>query len=595
MKRALVVAGLVVTVVGLHLVGEVALWDGRLGSDTTNNTSFGLARDNPELYARDPLFQAAGSTAFYPVLIQQLVNAGHAATGDPVAAVRLVAGVVAPIFLLGVFLLARRLSGSFPLACAVMVLSAGCVVHPFGGSWKLTAFYEFAPKYLFHGLLPLVLLVVHRTRGRPRAWPWVAVLLAAMIYVHPVSAPAWGVAVWVAWAWHARAERRWRPVLLAAGLAVLTVLPFARVFSVQGGLPADAGLDYPTLYATALGRFMPGYFSVEVSLARYAVLLVGQWPATLLYLAMGALGWRAATRSDDPERRAAARWWTVALVAFFAFSVGLPRVEQAVCAALGRMPLEIDLIRGLRFWPLWCLLFGLLGWPEWVASARRRTRVAAAVVAAALCVAPNGPLHRATMTWGAVALVHPAHPQLARTREARRLLTQFVGLARARVPREATVLGPLWVRTHLQRSLGFAFKDGGNLYYASDWARLARWREDAIAVVAEAPAGRRTSQLERIPVWGAHVSDVLDARARLEPGRYTGRESAALYTRLGVDFVVAENVDPATLRGDVVCGDPVDPARPAIRRYCLVRVSVRAAPSAPNQASRTNSAHNSRP
>lgn len=587
LERVLVLC-LIGVIFSLHAAGGAAVDTGVLGTDTGNNLSFLLGRDRPELFVSDPMLKDLSSSDFYPKLVQWIMRGAPALAGlgatdpsllDPSngAGPRLAGVLLVPFWLLGMYALARHFGARVSTAAVIMVLSAGRIGAPLGGDLGLLEPFEFAPRHLFQTALPYLVILIDKTREEPKRWPLVAALLSAMIYVHPVSAPAFGACIFAAWVvcGASASETGWRRfthLALAAVAALLVMIPFTQSFALQGGGDL-ARTEYATLYETGLARFKPGFYHFGVAALLFAVAFVGQLATALTLGAFALFGLRATYASD--KARPQLKFWTVACGAFFILSFGLPLVEHATCKALGRLPFEVDVIRGLRFWPFWLLVFGLLGSP-YLKDLPRRFRYAPHALALGLAFLPRGLLHGSVALEGALTLVgEPSEVALAAQVE-RRTLEDFLVVARGRIPPGEVVAGPHFLRHALPRAVAYAFKDGGNLYYAAQWERLLKWRALSQRWAAESPNLTISvpSKLTSIEVFGigSHLRRWVELRRQLEPGALTGLESKPLLDALGASFLVVENADVETLRqagrAPEFCSSSTVTGGPP--RYCLL-------------------------
>jgi hypothetical protein len=125
--------------------------------------------------------------------------------------------------LLGFYLLGRVLFADRFWALLLALLGSGTTLGFGPGEfWGLWA--DSLPRNVFQAVLPFVLLVVLRWRTRPSSWPLIMAGLGALMYLHPVSAPAWAAAVWLGLATEGpEPSRRWISRLLLSGLVFVLV------------------------------------------------------------------------------------------------------------------------------------------------------------------------------------------------------------------------------------------------------------------------------------------------------------------------------------------------------------------------------------
>jgi hypothetical protein len=90
------------------------------------------------------------------------------------------------------FYLLGRVAFASRLWSLVLAAVAAVTLHlPLGEIWGLW------PDALPRVSLPFLLAAAYRWRSHPPAWPWLMLAAGALTYVHPVSSPAWALAVWL--------------------------------------------------------------------------------------------------------------------------------------------------------------------------------------------------------------------------------------------------------------------------------------------------------------------------------------------------------------------------------------------------------------
>ncbi len=356
-----------------------------------------------ERFADDPVLAQARTTAIYTAAAVPVTVALGALLGDVGQGYTAAIFALVLVQLAGFALLGRRLFGAAWAAVALALLTLPAV-YVFGGElWG--QFESPLTRGYFGAAFPfLLLLLLRRTReatptrlvtppGPPVASlrHVVAVMAAcgAAIYLHPVSAPSVAAGCWLALAASRAPSGGWAAHLgrLTAGAAVflLFALPFFAALS-AGSAGTDAGAQAEAVRDAARQavRVAAGaqYFDVRVVLDSLAGGAGAGWGWRWWVWAAGAAGLVLVPRLQ-PQAGAdirALRWFLAGLLAS---SLGAAAADQWLAARLGRDPLQIDLVRNVRF-AVPVLLTGAL-WLA-VALARHRSRpwrvgaIAAAVV-----------------------------------------------------------------------------------------------------------------------------------------------------------------------------------------------------------------------
>jgi hypothetical protein len=296
---------------------------------------------------------------------------------------------------------------------------------------------------------------------------------------------------------------------LLLGMAVPAV-PYLVRFSTSRVRSGAGGVDYATLYRIAVARFPAGYFDVPGTVLAYLRALADfRLAGGAVLLALATLGAIWFYRRD-PKTRRELGFWGAALLGFAAVTVALPWAEQAIARWLARMPFTFNLVRGLRFWPLWAGIFLAAATRPYLAltdthadvagldpqpadTSLRAARIGSTLVFCLLLglgwwtVLWRPPVFlemRAQGAGGAPtakvmmrALVTPA--VLADHRNsAKDELDDVLAAARSGTSEGSLFVGPLQLRFAALRPLAHSYKDGGIFIY-SDARAAIEWRAKA--------------------------------------------------------------------------------------------------------------------
>ena len=328
-----------------------------LTGDAGNITSFAAAQAHPELFRGDPVLGDASRTGFYATVHVPLIKAlAPLAGGDFAWAYTWL--VLPHIFLqlLGFYILGRVLFKSrfwalmLALLTAMPFLDVG--VGEFWGIWR-----DAIPRVTFQTALPYLLALVVAWRDRPRRWPWLMIIAGLMVFFHSISAPAWGLAIWLGlWLYHP-ASWKWPRrfgVMLGLGLLFLAALsPFVLIFlSYQS---SGATTDYD-LVMTIINTFQPkNILNVGAALADF---LGAATRSLLLPLALigAAATWRI-YRSDRKRVKMVLLW----VAGIFITAILVPAAERVVEGYFRIPPIDTELVRGMRYLVPLMLIFWL--WP----------------------------------------------------------------------------------------------------------------------------------------------------------------------------------------------------------------------------------------
>ncbi|HRO49497.1 MAG TPA: hypothetical protein PLW75_05110 [Hyphomicrobium sp.] len=324
-------------------IWSVAAWTSAPQIVTTgdggNVASIIAAKLHPERFEGDPVFADPENYAFYQTLLIPLTRALTAVTGDVGQAYMSLSGPLVLVQMIGFFLLGRRLFGGVlaPLLLALATIPPIFVLT--GELWGMLS--SPLTRSLYAAPLPYLLLAALAPYSHTRALALMA-LCGATVYVHPVSAPSVAFGI-LAMLFVAKPESESWPrhtgfITLCGSVFLAVALPFALTFAEAFPTGSDSKAE-----ATAVARELlranvgPQYYDVTVALAEFAQ-----------HFWLGLLGAAIAL--------VALRGRKLELIQILAFaagvaaaSIGVSFLDQTIAAWRGSDPVQIDLIRNIRF------------------------------------------------------------------------------------------------------------------------------------------------------------------------------------------------------------------------------------------------------
>ena len=327
-----------------------------LTGDGGNVASYAAAQDHPDWFKNDPALGDSNNIGIYATIHIPLIRALNRLTGDYGLAY---AWFVLPqtfLQLLGFYILGRVLFKNRFWAYLLAFLTAMTVINiGLGEIWGV--WQDALPRVTFQSLLPFLLALVLVWKDRPGRWPWLMVFAGLLVYVHPVSAPAWGFAIWLSlWLLQPNSWNWRRRVLVMLGLGVLFLIPIVpyAINYLSYNLRGQAA-DYTTVI-TVLQTYSPANL-----LNAPAALGTFLWNMTRSLLIPVALAGFAVTwllkKNDHTPVKVVLLW----MVGLFITSILIPFGERLVEQQLHILPLETELVRCIRYFVPLFLLFWL--WP----------------------------------------------------------------------------------------------------------------------------------------------------------------------------------------------------------------------------------------
>ena len=342
--------------------GYQAAFDDRLSDTQVNIACAAIKRQRPETaFRHDPIYGAGELWKFHTPAYHGLLELALVPTGyqDLRWPFRAMAGVLAMVYLCGMYALLYAQCRSWSVSAFVAVLSSRVVEALGGGLWGIGPLESITPAGMVLAVSPLAVLALVRysRRDREAAWPWRLMLLFGVIgllgNIHLVTAMNLTGVLLIAYV----CERRLAPraLAVAAGCgacALLGALPYAGYyFALRAHLaaasgPATSETIHAALRAGRLAVLYPEMLKELLDWRLLAGALVLGVPAGAALL--GLERYRVSRR---------ALWgWMLAAAGPVAF--GLHGASQLIGAVRDAAPPAIDFLHAscLLLLPLYVLL-----------------------------------------------------------------------------------------------------------------------------------------------------------------------------------------------------------------------------------------------
>ncbi len=490
-----------------------------LTGDAGNIASYAAAQDHPDWFKLDPALGDANNTGVYATLHIPLIRALARLTGGDYGLAYV--WLLLPqtfLQLLGFYIFGRVLFKNRFWAFLLAFLTAMIVINvglgEIWGVWR-----DALPRVTFQSLLPYLLALVLVWKDRPARWPWLMVFAGLLVYAHPISAPAWGFAIWLSlwllqprdWSWRRR-------ILVMLGLGAVFLVPIAPfAINYLSYQTRNTPADYATVMAILQAYSPANLLNIPAAFGEFLLNMTRS-----LLIPVGLAGFVVTwllKKGERTEIKIVLLW----AAGIFITSIVVPFGEQIAEQSLHILPIETELVRGIRYFVPLLLLFWL--WPLVELAPRlalpqaRRAAIGLGILLFGFWAATNRPDVR---YMGQAALC------LARGRlvcESDRAIDDLVVALRTQTqPGEgvfffnsapATTSQTLSVRYAALRPLVFTTRDNGILSYANR-AALPAW----LAI---------TRQVEAL-------QDMPDPQQRLE--RLVPLAVSLKATYLAIDFAV---------------------------------------------------------
>jgi hypothetical protein len=399
----------------------VSVWD--LNSDMHNICAVAAGKAHPERFAADPYLGDPKRVDRYIPLYVGLVQAARRVAGGYPEGVWLLVLPTSLLFAGGCYLLFRRLTGSGLLGVGfALAFTFARIWFQLGEKWSMCEAWGVMPRTQFTALVPWLLLATWEARHRTRWWPAVAALAAVSIYLYPLGAPVWGLAIWCGLVFatgdgvSVRGRLKWGAIAGAAAMLVASPVVYQQLRIRLRSAPApvqrsemlsegarealaqqaeDRAAQREELQELRESRYSPGLMNLQEGFGLVWQDIAGDKkpPFRHRWMAVWGVLWVLAGVGVglwDRSSRRALLVLGVVLLAFTLVTLVVPLLESVRANSTGRRPMWHDLARGVRFWPFWLAVIGAAGFGvlrSWSAARPWGTRWALARVLPVVAVA----------------------------------------------------------------------------------------------------------------------------------------------------------------------------------------------------------------
>lgn len=321
--------------------------------DLGNIAAFAAGHDHPEYFVADNVLGDGRNFHWYATAHVPLARWLRPLAGSYAGA--LLAGYGLHIFahLLGFYLLGIVLFGSvlWSVVLALVALapvSAGIVYD----GWGL--FDDPLPRLTFSALTGFLMAAAIKWRQTPKAWPVLMLAAGCGAYVHPVSAPAVGLMLYLGlWAHRPRGWSLPGWIARMAGLGVLFLLP-AVPFALKY---ATGRQDAPSAADPMLQEIYRYFFVPQVWNVPYAMKLVVKAMFREGTAVLGIVGAILLLRAGK-WRQGPLRPFVPWLVGIALVGMAMPLADYFRAVRRGAVCMQVDLERNVRFFvPILLTLF----------------------------------------------------------------------------------------------------------------------------------------------------------------------------------------------------------------------------------------------
>lgn len=354
-----------------------------LGGDAANIASFAAGRAYPNLFTSDAILGDLRNIGLYvtihiPITIWLEKLVGNFGLAYSILLFPHVLLQYLIYYIFGRVIFKNRYwAFLFSMAISAPLALAG------GEMWGVVG--DAMPRFTFQVLIPILLiLLLTQWRDRPQRWPWVMVIAGLLAFVHSVSTPTWAFALWLGFLPFMPQSYDWRRKfveMIKLGLIlVLALLPYVAIYlSYKQGGRGSANYD---LVYTILTNYFP-YNLLNIPEAVKTLFEATSQFGLLWYALIGFIFTYLYFRSERVVVKQMLTW----MLGITFVTILVPYVEQSIERSLRIIPLQTELMRGMRYLVIFLFVFWFYPFAELTRRARKGWIVSLALIVGTLSTA----------------------------------------------------------------------------------------------------------------------------------------------------------------------------------------------------------------
>jgi hypothetical protein len=334
--------------------------------DSANIASFAAALDHPQNFQNDELLYDLDNIRIYATMQIPLIRLLYRWVGEYGLSFLLLLGPTVFLQLVGFYILGRAIFASRYWALLLSLVSAIPTTLVLQEFWGIVD--NPLPRFTFQALLPFVLALFWVWREKPLRWSLVMLLAGFLVYVHPVSTPAWITAIWLGClvylphSWRVWQKISWMGFLGVVSLLVMLPFIYNYLTYHEHGQTANNAVMVRVLYE---------YFPKNLLNPPAALIELFRDTLSLGVLLLGIAGFVVLwiLKAGDRRELLLTLTWLGGIVLV---SVALPTLERLVERIFNQSPFETELPRGIRYLYFFLILYSIWGLSELRRRARNR-------------------------------------------------------------------------------------------------------------------------------------------------------------------------------------------------------------------------------
>jgi hypothetical protein len=324
-----------------------------LTGDAANIASFAAGRAFPELFKNDAILGNLNNIGLYVTIHLPIVIWLEKLVGNFGLAYSLFLFPHTFLQYFSYYLLGRVLFHNRYWALLFSLAASSHILLDGGEGWGILS--DAVPRFTFQVLIPLVLiLLLTAWRKRTGLWPWVMVIAGLLAFVHPVSTPTWAFALWLGFlpilpiSWPPR--RKILEMFKLGIILVLSLLPYVSIY-LKYHQSGGGSSSYDLVYYILNNFFPRNILNIPGAVH---TLLQNTAQFGLLWYGLAGLIFTFLVFPGERPRLKQILFWVMGIIFVSAF---VPWVEISIEHTFRMIPLQTELMRGMRYLPMFLFIF----------------------------------------------------------------------------------------------------------------------------------------------------------------------------------------------------------------------------------------------
>jgi len=471
-RLQLIDIGIIILIMILTFIGFLYTWEtiatqSIVHSDVQHNImSPVVSKQYPTIFQNDFLL-SSDITSFYQTannwLFEHII---YPLIQEPLLAISILTIPLIIFHHLGFYWLSLTVTKNrLLIVLFVLLISSYVRIHEL--RWGIH--YDFIPRLAFQTFLPYIFMFALLWRDMPRRWVWLMVGCGLMAYVHSVSTPAIGFAIWLGlWLNHPPewTIRKRFAVMFGLGMVFLiTLVPFGINYWVNA---SGSRLIFDVDLILQISKIrLEGYYDTIAFTQSVFDAFLNNFRIDFIIIASGIFY----IFGQAQQRHIIRHVWVWGLGILFV-AVCINWIDHTIADRLGRLPLQIDLVRSIRYLAPIILFVPLIGLNAALLTSRKSIRFALNILILLTIIVFSLPFAiRIPTMISATSIEVDASDNTALFAYIQETVPESSSIGIFFTSKSNTMLG---IRHSGLRSIAWIHKDGNFLAY-SDTERLIEW------------------------------------------------------------------------------------------------------------------------